>query len=151
MSENTTEKQLISLLLEFLDISRTTIRTWILYGILQVQEQVHFSRENMNSRPSTHSECCRLYFWPSCTQPFHAVLAKYLPNGDQRQRFVHEQFCQEYIKSCIRTVSSVESTDAKPGTKPDTTAGIYGKKASRIVLQLAICRNRECTLHRPRS
>lgn len=51
------------------------------------------------------------------------------------------------INKVLHTDSlSVESTDVKPGTKPDTTAGIYGKKASRnLIGNMSQWRVQPCT------
>lgn len=57
----------------------TTIRTWILYGILQVQEYV-LPRKHELASIYTFG-VLQIYFWPSCTQPFLSVLAKNLLNA----------------------------------------------------------------------
>lgn len=84
MSENTAEKQrispLISLLLEFLDISRTCMHDHNSY----LDPVLHFTSAGIGSPAETrtrvhlHVHSVADFFWPSCMQPFLAVLAKKL-------------------------------------------------------------------------
>lgn len=157
MSENTAEKQrispLISLLLEFLDISRTCmhdhnsyldpIRRFTSAGIGSPAKT--WTRVHLHVRSVADILLAIMY----ATIPFRSreKLTQWRSTTNVRSWTVLPR-----INKVLHTDSLVCRIDwCQTRNKTRHYCWNFWQKAFRIVLQLAICRNGEFILHRPRS
>lgn len=157
MSENTAEKQrispLISLLLEFLDISRTCMHDHNSY----LDPVLHFTSAGIGSPAETRT---RVHLHVrSVADILLAIMYATIPFRSREKLTQWRSTTNVRSWTVLPRINKVLHTDSlvcridwcQTRNKTRHYCWNFWQKAFRIVLQLAICRNGEFILHRPRS